>query len=1056
MTPAGRRRRRLRRPLSFVDVVTLTLPLFVFAGWLLWAPVHDYAQATRFDDWWSHSARVHRFAWLRARTALSTPRFLELERRLDPAAPHEAALRLFVDRAEFDALAARVPGSLDTWFDAQIAHAGRFHPVELRFRGDTSAHWTASKKSLTVKTGRDDLFKGYRRLILTLKEVLPQYTLGRLARELDLLTPDTAVVPVFLNDRFHGIHRFVEPIDESFLRHRGQMPGNVYRADRAERGEYLKNLPRGVFRDPRLWDRVARNDRPGATGDRALAEFLAAIWEARSGDPAVLTERLDTDEIARLLALCLIAGDPYHMSAVHNQFWYEEPASATFHPIVWDLRLLDLGTRPEPLNPFWVAVLRDPTVWHRALAELAVLLRDDGFVRRAEAIARRAFERYREAFEYDRLRAGLVSDVGHPDEIVRTLARNAALLEGWIGDARAAFATVDRGTALTIDVELRGFASIELRGFLFEFDAADGQRAPLGGRLWADRDGAGPFEADADEVLPGVLSRVDGGVSLLLTEPLTLHAGVDTSGVLVEPDRLAYRFFMPLGPGDTAPRVRPICTNAHTGEPVELEPLAPGTLLAAAHGRHPWSRRAPEPETVVWSGRMQLTEDWIGGPETTLVIEPGTTLTLAPDVSIVLRGPVEARGTAELPIRVARADAARPWGVFALQGPDVAGSRLRYVAFDGGGGDLVGGVEYKGMVCVYWGRDVRLERCSFERNVRCDDGLNVVQSTAVDVESCRFEALAADAIDYDHSTGTIARSTIRASGNDGIDLMSCGPQILGNVIEGSGDKGISIGEDAAPLVFDNRIAGCARGLEVKDGSEPLILHTDVEGCELGLLQHAKNWRYGSAGWAKVVASRFADNGIELEMAPAARVTLTAPDPAVEEPALPWILARAGVAPAPGAAAGRVADWSERPPLRPRAALDFREDFGDPTAGFGFGGGVTRLVTVDRTLEARVRREVGRIGTRLDWTCDPGGGRAVLLLEYATENLGRLAVRLDAADEDGREIALTGGARSFRYAVVALAGGAVPDLIFECSPGARSDVAGRLVLRSVELLQEGAP
>jgi len=1055
-------RRGLRswwRRASFAEVVTLTLPVFLFAAWLLILPVADYARARQFDDWWSSSAHVHRFAWMRAKTAFDVTRYLAHERRLDPNDPDDSTLRIFVDRAAFDGLAVNVAENMDRWLDADIAYAGRFHPVELRFRGDTSAHWTASKKSLTIKTKRDDLFKGYRRLILTLKEVLPQYTLGRLAHEFDLLAPEQSVVPVFLNDRFYGIYRFVERVDESFLRRSGQLPGNVYRADRAERGEYFKNLPRGVFRDPRLWDRVARNDRPGATGVRALGDFIERLWEARRGDTSPLLERLDTDELARLLALCLIAGDPYHMSAIHNQFWYEEPASGTLHPIVWDLRLLDLGTRPEPLHPLWCAVLREPTVWYRALEEIHDRTRDGALLRRAEDLARTAWRRYEDAFEYDRLRAGIVSDVGHPDEVVRGLAANVGRLREWVDDARAGFGASAEREALTIDLEVRGFAAVELRGFLFEQDSDDRApvRAPLGARLYADRDRAGAFDPDVDAAHAGVLSRTDDGVSLLLNEPITLYAGVDTRGTLVEPDRIAYRFFMPLEtePG-AIPDVRPLCVNAHTGEPVTLSPIPRGTALASSQSRHPWTRSEPETRTVVWSGEVRLTEDVRLDAATTLVIEPGTRLVLAPDVSIKTRGPVDARGSSSRPIRVERADPVRPWGVFALQGPNVATSRLRHVVFDGGGGDLLDEVEYKGMVCVHWGRDVRFESCEFTGNVRCDDGLNVVQSEAVDVDGCRFVEVNADAIDYDYSTGTIQGSTITSSGNDGIDLMSCSPRIIGNVIRGSGDKGISIGEDAAPLVFDDRIERCQRGLEVKDGSEPLILHTEVVDCGLGLLQHTKNWRYGRPGWAKVIASHFEGNETELVQSADARLTALELDDDGADRVLPWLVALAGLRIPAGAAHGRVPSWSERPALRPSLALCFDEDFGDPASGFTFAGGVTRLVTLGRTLEARVRRGRGAIGRPLDVRSTNAAGPAVLLVEYATENLTGLALRttLEAGGEEPLE--LTEHGRAFRWATVALELDRVEALIFSFAPGARSDVPGRLILRSVEVFEGDAP
>ena len=347
------------------DVLFLTLPPMLLGTWLFLAAVRDYSNARQYDDWWAAQTSVRKFGWNRVRTALDTPALAKLESRMDPERDDVPQLRLYVDRHEFDRIDGNVGEHWGEWVDVRIDDHGELVDAELRFRGDGSAHWTTEKKSFTLKTKSGSLYKGFRTMAFSVKDVLPQYLAATLAKDFGLLAPEQQVVPVYLNDRFYGLHRFVEPIDESFLRRNLRMPGNVFRADTAERGDYFKDLPREVFRNPYIWDRAANNDRPGAFGTKLLGDFLADLNDPSPSARERLDGWIDEDELSRLLAYLLVVGDPYHMSGVHNQFWYEDPVSGTLHPIPWDVRLLDLEKPPRGSNihRFWRIALEDPRFW---------------------------------------------------------------------------------------------------------------------------------------------------------------------------------------------------------------------------------------------------------------------------------------------------------------------------------------------------------------------------------------------------------------------------------------------------------------------------------------------------------------------------------------------------------------------------------------------------------------------------------------------------------------------------------------------------------------------
>jgi hypothetical protein len=429
-------------------------------------------------------------------------------------------------------------------------------------------------------------------MAFSVKDVLPQWLAGTLARDFGLLAPEQQVVPVYLNDRFYGIHRFVEPVDESFLRRNRRMPGNVFRADTAERGDYFKGLPREVFANPYIWDRVASNDRPGAFGAKLLGEFLADLNTSTFEEHLRFLDWLDRDELSRLLAYLLVCGDPYHMSGVHNQFWYEDPAAGTLHPIVWDVRLLDLTQPPRGsnVNRFWRAALKDPRLWEGTMRVLAEKLADDSLLAAAEERVRGVWERHRDAFAYDALRAGVVPPVGDPETTLATLRKNVETLREWTRDARASVAAAPSpdGQEWVLDVVVEGHAPCALTGFHLEI-SADSQ-ASFDGFY---RDGNGNGVLDSTDELLGYAHEVSFGS--FGSKPLLLPA-IGGEGARLEPEGVHYRFFYrPSLSRGSVSEIGPWLVNGLDGSPVQTSALREGAILPSSASWHPWRYPTPLP-----------------------------------------------------------------------------------------------------------------------------------------------------------------------------------------------------------------------------------------------------------------------------------------------------------------------------------------------------------------------------------------------------------------------------------------------------------------------------
>lgn len=826
------------RRLRLIDVLLASALPVTVGAYLLLQSLASYATALNFDDYWSRSRSLS--GEFRARLSVmgNTLSLVRTDRDLEADEDDPAVLNLVLPAAEWRALVGTPQGGFDTWTDATVVHQGRLERVRLRKRGDNSVHWLSPKVSFTMRTPRENLQRGHRTVGLSVKDVIPQFLAARVALAFGLPGSRQEIVPVFVNQRFLGLYRMIEVADESMLRLQGRMPGNIYRGDAAERSEYFKGLPRSLFQNPYIWDRVAMNDRPSGPPPTRILDLLERLRGTTVDRHRELMAVVDTAHLTSLLAALLVVGDPYHMDDVHNQFWYQDPTDNLLSPLPWDLRLLDLERPSIGVNEFWRQALRDPFLVDAAMRRTHEAIQG-GLASHADSILDAVTARVHPYLRFENLRDGLIPPIGSVDSTRVLLRHNLAVLERWIGDVQMAVAAGSVGSRALLDVESRGMTGADLVALRLEAGARPGDVV-----LDIDRNGV---PDRSDRRVEGRWQQDSAGWRFTPNTPVALLSGWSTPERGITAGRVHYRIFVEGGGGRP---VAPVLENRITGAPVNPQEWAPGSAIEPGTSFSPWEFPVPTAAPRRWSGEVRLTETVRLAPGDTLRIAAGTTIRLGPDVSLVSRAPVLADGTEDRPIRVLRLDPARPWGTIALQGPEASGSRFRFVEVEGGGGALVDGVEYIGAVNVHRARDVTFEDSRFADNVRSDDLLHVLMGDARVVRSELVNANS-DAIDYDMSTGAIVDSRFLGSGGDAIDLMGSTPLIAGNTFREAGDKGISIGEASAPVVVANTIEDSFRGIEVKDRSTPLLLWNRIRGNDAGLVLQRKNWRYGSGGWPRV-------------------------------------------------------------------------------------------------------------------------------------------------------------------------------------------------------------
>jgi len=1041
--------RRAWAGLRLRDAAMLSLAPLAAVTWLVGSSVEVYRRGQNFQDWFSAGLSVPQAFRDRAHAALRMPGAIALGQRFTPQARDAGVIRLMVSGRGWDSVTATDMSVWDNWTGGTLEYGGSSIPIRVRKRGDFSVHWLTDKRSLTVRTPRDQFYKTFRSFGLSAKTPLESFVANRFATSFGLLVPRTEVVPVFLNDRFYGIYRLVEPVDESFLRPLDRMPGNIFRGDRAARGEYFKGQNRNLFENPNIWDRAAVSDRPTGAGAGQLRLMLDELGDGSFEAERRMMGRFDRDELGRLMTYLFVTGDIRHMDGVHNQLLYEDPSTQQLHPIPWDIRLRPLDAPDAGFSDLMKGWLRDPFVVEAINRHLADALRDSALRHVVDSLATTVERRYADYFDYERRRAGLIPDVGTASAAIAVVDHNLAILRDWLRSDTVALGTGTAGGETVLDLETRGRIGVDLVALTAAHAGAL--------RVWRDANLNGVHDASDPEVSLGAAS----GGRAPLRAPATLYASLDVVQQTIVPGHVPYRFFVRGLPPHVALTAE--LRNRETGAAAAVVAWEVGAPIRPVTGWHPWRYPAPAHRTHRLAGLVRITETIKIPAGDTLLILPGTTLRLAPDISIISLGRVIARGTAAQPIRIMDDVPGHPWGTFAMFGAGADSSIVEHAEFTQGGGALVDRVEYTGMVNVHRAHDVLFDHVFFHDNVRSDDTFHALHSS-VTIRNSRFENANGDAIDFDISSGTLSFDTIINSVNDAMDLMTSTPWISDNVITGSGDKGISVGEASNPIIFNNLITGCVRGIEAKDRSAPLILNNELNDNGVSIRERRKNWRYGGGPFGIIMATTFRHNGA-VQHDPLSRWTLwqTIGLDTLEEKATPmmhdldWLYGRLGVRVSGPATPGRVAHYARVAPVPPMDRQRFTDDFGDVSDGWRPAGGTTRLEKREAAMVLETERLTGTAARPVTWDL-PRGGQVIIEVAGRDIASGRL-IAVGPAGEVAAPFGVSDAVSSFRFAVLHLPPGRYHELRIEATPSAGLSHAirrktGLAVLRAGRLWVRG--
>ncbi len=773
------------------------------------------------------------------------------------------------------------------WFPAKLRAEGVDYPVDLQFVGAPTASSQIVDQKWRVRFSSEESYRGIREFELAPADEsrhAVELTIRDKAEASGLLAPPGGFTHLSINGSAAGTFFWSESNSKAMLERLGYPNGEILtpRVTAAAIPARLAGVENGRVGYAHYVPAIDR-DGDWSVAEVKLERLLALIQNASDAEfEQQLPELLDIEKFLNWNALVSIFGNPAS-SGYPPLNWFFDPVTGLLEPILRDLALAtpEDGEASDAAR-LTARLLRQPALRGRSNVILWELVGRNG----GEVVAQ-TDAKLGEWLTHLAKSTGSLVHLGQLRRYAEFRRSNRLALLERVSSLSTALAasqvettpilSVDSGTPiLTLKLAPAGLAKILLSEIRFELSSAElANREAASMRITAP----GGHEIVSEPIAPIMV-----GSSLALRperasiEPSITGRDASWTVEIRLPFFSAERWVR-----DSVQSIDIVYRNAVTGESLPAARLMTAEMLARTPDGDYRALFRPIESTIAASGLpFEIDGDEIVLPagnhratQTIVVprshrlrLEPGVTLHLDPNVSLITFRGISAKGTASQPIHLRATDPGRPWGALGVaRAPEP--STLIFLTVSGGSKTSFQGIEFDGQLS-FNASDVYVDNSEIY-DARKADGLSVKRGS-FEVHRSQFVANGSDGIDSEWSTGQIRESLFINNEDDGVDLADSTVRIDESAFHWMGDKSISAGERSRVTVVATRLSDSEVAIASKEDSRVDVRDTEFRRNHTGFSLYRSKPVFGG-GSGSVTGGVFARNDRDFEVEPGSNLEL---------------------------------------------------------------------------------------------------------------------------------------------------------------------------------------
>jgi len=766
---------------------------------------------------------------------------------------------IFIDKQKLNLLNSDLPNSGFNYQDAKIIIDNKILKSKVRYRGTLGFHWANKKKSFRVKLDKSNLYNNIRSfniLAPDMREKIQDVLAYNLASSMNIYAPHAEVVRLFVNNVDYGNHILIEQVEESFLRNRNLMPGDIYDGDTGSynySGSFFNSF---LFENQGNWEKKSINNHYDKDHREPLKYLITSILNK---DLDKIENLIDLDSFAKLaLFFDFIAST--HIDERHNWKLYYDPWKQKFFPIIWDPAAWMGGVYKINLKNSFIPIVHTDLMKLLNTSGKFHLLKNRNLDNFFEKNLDNKFLQFHEDVKSKYIE-DMQSDpyLIHGDRIKNEdfLNFSQTYVKKIFNDARSNY---KKEPEIYYELnENKIYLSIDQNSIdKLRITKSNNFKNTLE-IIYKIKDKNIKYESIPNYKISNNQIVIDQTLipNIKFHEILDLYKHTD-----YRPGHLTYTYEPAIYEISFSDKINDIDYIEYykNGSWHSISTKKIDSLNNVINFSNYFNDDQP---LLTFQGDVIFDKSETFEQE--VIIKPGTNFYLGPNVSLFFKNKIYAVGTSSHSINIHKKNKnAEPWGTFAIESQKANDSVLKFINFYNGSGYKNATSEYSGMLSIHHVDNILIDNCKLENSFVVDDMLHLVYSSGI-IENSFFKNSLSDAIDIDISNFIVRNNTFINSGNDALDLMSSKVLVHDNYFYRNGDKGISVGEKTEAIVINNHLNNNLIGIEIKDQSKVISNNNIFISNKTAINAYDKNWRYEGGGKGIIANSILIDNETYLNL-----------------------------------------------------------------------------------------------------------------------------------------------------------------------------------------------